>query len=159
MKYYSVDTNTIYPPQLEFKWRDYTTILTGLEPTIVSDPNIKMSLAENPGVFYSGSINRFRLNVSPMYPPRTFQTSSYYVGKNYLPLSSYYAIKDLDTNEYVIDFDSQYTQISADSTSNYFDIYMDGLEPERYYEILIKSTIDGSTRIYNDNYYFKVING
>ena len=159
MKYYSVDTNTIYPPQLEFKWRDYTTILTGLEPTILSDPNIKMSLAENPGVFYSGSINRFRLNVSPMYPPRTFQTSSYYVGKNYLPLSSYYAIKDLDTNEYVIDFDSQYTQISADSTSNYFDIYMDGLEPERYYEILIKSTIDGSTRIYNDNYYFKVING
>jgi hypothetical protein len=159
MKYYSVDTNTIYPPQLEFKWRDYTTILTGSESTIISDSNIKMSLAENPGVFYNGSINRFRLNVSPMYPPRTFQTSSYYVGKHYLPTSSYYAIKDLDTNEYVVDFDSQYTQISADSTSNYFDIYMDGLEPERYYEILIKTTIDGSTRIYNDNYYFKVING
>ena len=68
-------------------------------------------------------------------------------------------MKDLDTNEYVIDFDTQYTQISADNTSNYFDIYMDGLEPERYYEILIKTTIDGSTRTYNDNYYFKVSNG
>jgi hypothetical protein len=159
MKYYSVDTNTIYPPQLEFKWRDYSSILTGSESTIVSNPNIKMSLAENPGIFYSGSINRFRLNVSPMYPARTFQTSSFYVGKNYLPTSSYYAVKDLDTNEFIIDFDSQFTQISADSTSNYFDIYMDGLEPERNYEILIKTTIDGSTRIYNDNYYFKVING
>ncbi len=159
MKYYSVDTNTIYPPQLEFKWRDYSSILTGSESTIVSNPNIKMSLAENPGVFYSGSINRFRLNISPMYPARTFQTSSFYVGKNYLPTSSYYALKDLDTNEFIIDFDSQFTQISADSTSNYFDIYMDGLEPERNYEILIKTTIDGSTRIYNDNYYFKVING
>lgn len=159
MKYYSVDTNTIYPPQLEFKWRDYSSILTGSESTIVSNPNIKMSLAENPGIFYSGSINRFRLNISPMYPARTFQTSSFYVGKNYLPTSSYYALKDLDTNEFIIDFDSQFTQISADSTSNYFDIYMDGLEPERNYEILIKTTIDGSTRIYNDNYYFKVING
>lgn len=159
MKYYSVDTNTIYPPQLEFKWRDYTSILTGSESTIVSNPNIKMSLAENPGVFYKGSKNRFRLNISPMYPVRTFQTSSFYLSKNYLPTESYYAIKDLDTNEYLVDFDTQYTQISADSNSNYFDIYMDGLQPERYYEILIKTNIDGSTRIYNDNYYFKVING
>ena len=159
-KYYSVDTNTIYPPQLEFKWRDFTTILTGTNTgSIVSDSNIKMSLAENPGMFNINSINRFRLNVSPMYPPRTFQTSSYFLGKNFLPTQSFYALKDLDTDEYIIDFDTQYTQISADSTSNYFDIYMDGLEPERYYKLLIKTDIDGSTRIYDDNYYFKIING
>ena len=159
-KYYSVDTNTIYPPQLEFKWVDFTTVLTGsLTSSIVSDSNIKMSLAENPGMFNINSINRFRLNVSPMYPPRTFQTSSYFLGKNFLPTQSFYALKDLDTDEYVIDFDNQYTQISADSTSNYFDIYMNGLEPERYYKLLIKTNIDGSTRIYDDNYYFKIING
>ena len=159
-KYYSVDTNTIYPPQLEFKWVDFTTVLTGsLTSSIVTDSNIKMSLAENPGVFNINSINRFRLNVSPMYPPRTFQTSSYFLGKNFLPTASFYALKDLDTDEYVIDFDTQYTKISADSTSNYFDIYMDGLEPERYYKLLIKTSINGSTRIYDDNYYFKIING
>ena len=159
-KYYSVDTNTIYPPQLEFKWRDFTTVLTGsLTSSIVTDSNLKMSLAENPGMFNINSINRFRLNVSPMYPPRTFQTSSFYLGKNFLPTASFYALKDLDTDEYVIDFDTQYTQISADSTSNYFDIYMNGLEPERYYKLLIKTNIDGSTRIYDDNYYFKIING
>ena len=159
-KYYSVDTNTIYPPQLEFKWVDFTTVLTGsLTGSIVTDSNLKMSLAENPGMFNINSINRFRLNVSPMYPPRTFQTSSYFLGKNFLPTSSFYALKDLDTDEYVIDFDTQYTKISADSTSNYFDIYMNGLEPERYYKLLIKTNIDGSTRIYDDNYYFKIING
>ena len=159
-KYYSVDTNTIYPPQLEFKWRDFTTVLTGsLTSSIVSDSNLKMSLAENPGVFNINSINRFRLNISPMYPPRTFQTSSFYLGKNFLPTASFYALKDLDTDEYVIDFDTQYTKISADSTSNYFDIYMNGLEPERYYKLLIKTHIDGSTKIYDDNYYFKIING
>ncbi len=159
-KYYSVDTNTIYPPQLEFKWRDYNTVLTGsLTSSIVTDSNLKMSLAENPGMFNINSINRFRLNVSPMYPPRTFQTSSFFLGKNFLPTASFYAVKDLDTDEYVIDFDTTYTRISADADSNYFDIYMNGLEPERYYEILIKTTIDGSTRIYNDDYFFKVING
>ena len=159
-KYYSVDTNTIYPPQLEFKWRDFNTSLTGSDTgSIVTDTNLKMSLAENPGEFNMESINRFRLNVSPLYPARTFQTSSFFVSRNYLPTSSFYAVKDLDTSEYVIDFDTQYTQISADGISNFFDIYMNGLEPERYYEILIKTTIDGSTRIYNDNYFFKVING
>jgi hypothetical protein len=76
-----------------------------------------------------------------------------------LPTSSYYAIKDLATNEYVINFDDNYTQISSDVNGNYFDIYMSGLEPERYYKILIKTTINNSTIISDDHYYFKVING
>ena len=159
-KFYSVDTNTIYPPTLEFRWRDYTTVLTGSATgSIVSTSNIKMSLAENPGVFFPESVNRFYVNVSPLYPTRTYQTSSLYTNLNYLPTTSYYAIKDLATNEFVVNFDNNYTQISSDSTGNYFDVYMSGLEPERYYKILIKTTIQGSTIIYDDSYYFKVING
>ena len=159
-KFYSVDTNTIYPPTLEFRWRDYSTVLTGSATgSIVPTSNIKISLAENPGVFFPESINRFYVNVSPLYPARAYQTSSLYTNLNYLPTASYYAIKDLDTNEYVVNFDNNYTQISSDSTGNYFDVYMSGLEPERYYKILIKSTIQGSTIIYDDSYYFKVING
>ena len=159
-KFYSVDTNTIYPPTLEFRWRDYETVLTGSNTgSIVTTSNIKMSLAENPGVFFPESVNRFYVNVSPLYPARAYQTSSLYTNLNYLPTASYYAIKDLDTNEYVVNFDDNYTQISSDSTGNYFDVYMSGLEPERYYKILIKSTIQGSTIIYDDSYYFKVVNG
>jgi len=89
-----------------------------------------MSLAENPGVFFPESVNRFQINVSPLYPTRTFQTSSIYTNLNYLPTSSYYAIKDLATNEYVINFDDNYTQISSNSNGNYFDVYMSGLEPD-----------------------------
>jgi len=159
-KFYSVDTNTIYPPTLEFRWRDYETVLTGSNTgSIVTTSNIKMSLAENPGVFFPESVNRFYVNVSPLYPARAYQTSSLYTNLNYLPTASYYAIKDLDTNEYVVNFDDNCTQISSDSTGNYFDVYMSGLEPERYYKILIKSTIQGSTIIYDDSYYFKVVNG
>ena len=108
-------------------------------------------------MFYPSSVNRFYINVSPLYPARTFQTTSYFVDLNFLPTSSYYAIKDLATNEFIVNFDPQYTQISSDANGNYFDIYMNGLEPERYYSILIKTIINGSTLILDDNYYFKVI--
>jgi hypothetical protein len=127
-KYYSVDTNTIYPPTLEFRWRDYSTVLTGSATgSIVTTVDLKMSLSENPGTFYPTSKNRFYINVSPLYPPRVYQTSSLFTNLYYLPTSSYYAIKDLATNEYVVNFDNNYTQISSDSHGNYFDVYMSGL--------------------------------
>jgi hypothetical protein len=160
MQFYSVDTNTIYPPQLEFKWKDFINCLTGsATASIVETTNIVSSLAENPGVFTPRSINRFRFNVAAKYPVRTWTTASQFTGTNYLPTASYYAIKDLDTNEFVVDYDTTYTQLSSDSNGNYFDVYMNGLEPERYYKVCIKTTINNSTIVLDDNYYFKVVNG
>ena len=159
MQYFSVDTNTIYPPQLEFRWDDSVW-----DPSdsieVLNKQNLYISLAENPGIFYSESVNRFRLNVREKYPARVYQTGSLYTTQHYLPSSSaWYAVKDLDTNEYVVDFDNNYTRISADTTSSYFDLYMNGLEPERYYKILVKVDAAGSTTIYDDEYYFKIVNG
>ena len=156
MKFYSGDTNTIYPPSLELKWEDvsYNTTLTEISTT-----DLFIGLDSNPGIFRSESINRFRLNVRPEFPVRTFQTESLYTTNFALPESSYYAIKDLDTNEFVIDFDNNFTKISCDNTSNYFDLYMNGLEPERYYKILIKTVINGSVIVKDEDYYFKIING
>jgi len=160
MQFYSVDTNTIYPPELQFKWKDYTTILTGsATSSIISTTNLISSLAENPGTFTPSSVNRFRFNVAPKYPVKVWATASQFTGTNYLPTASYYAIKDLDTNEFVVDFDTTYTQISSDADGNYFDVYMNGLEPERYYKVMVKTNINGSTLVLDDNYYFKVING
>jgi len=159
MQYYSVDTNTIYPPELEFRWDDSSWI-TSSDTPVLDQQNIYISLAENPGIFYSESINRFRLNVREKYPKREYVTGSLYTKQHYLPsASAWYAVKDLDTNEFVVDFDTNYTKISADTTSSYFDLYMNGFEPERYYQVLIKVDAGGSTTIYNDEYYFKVING
>jgi hypothetical protein len=159
MQFYSVDTNTIYPPQLEFKWVDYQTVLTGSATgSILQTTNIVSSLAENPGKFTPQGVNRFRFNVAPKYPPRVWTTSSLYTSVNYLPTESYYGVKDLDTNEFVIDFDETYTKLSSDSQGNYFNLYMNGLEPERYYKILVKTKLKGSTMVLDDNYYFKVVN-
>lgn len=157
-KYFSVDTNTIYPPQLEIRWDDFVYNTGSSTQTIVTDSSIVATLPNNTGVFHPESIQRFRVNVRPQFPPRVFNTGSFYTTNYYLPTASYWSIKDLDTNEVVIDFDSTYTKISADSTSNYFDVYMNGLEPERYYQILIKTTVGGSTQVLDDKYYFKVVN-
>jgi hypothetical protein len=160
MQYYTVDTNTIYPPEIDIKWDDSVWNTGSSAITILDQPNAFINLAENPGVFYSESVNRFRVNCRPKYPARVWATSSLYTKQYYLPSgSAWYAIKDLDTNEYVVDFDSNYTRISADASSSYFDIYMNGLEPERYYQVLIQVENGASTTIYDDNYYFKVING
>jgi hypothetical protein len=157
LDYFSRDTHTIYPPQLEIKWRDYSFSTDSL--TELNTLPATISIDENPGTFYPNSINRFRVNSRPEYPTRTFATSSYYTQNYYLPTSSYYAIKDAYTNEYVIDFDNEYTQLSVDTNGSYFTLYMNGLEPERYYNILIKTTINGNTLIFDNDYTFKVING
>jgi len=153
-KYFSGNTHTIYPPCLEIRWNDftYTSSLTQ-----ISTQDIVATLANNINEYQQDAVQRFRINVRDKYPARAFQTASVYLNNKILPTSSYWSIKDLDTEEIVVDYDTTYTKISADNTGNYFDVYMNGLEPERYYQILIKTIIDGSTLILNDNYYFKVI--
>ena len=160
LKYFSRDTHTIYPPALQISWIDFSWNTGSSTQTVLNTTPATLTLAQNPGTFFPESINRFRINARPEYPVQIWETSSVYLNNYYLPSgSSLYAIKDLDTNEYIIDFDSQYTQISADATSSYFDIYMNGLEPERYYAILIQTNLNGSKIVFDDQYYFKVING
>tara|TARA_R110000796_G_scaffold64191_5_gene148746 strand:+ start:182 stop:1306 length:1125 start_codon:yes stop_codon:yes gene_type:complete len=155
LKYFSRDTHTIYPPQLEFKWDDFTYTTGSL--TVLNTLPATIEVSDNPGIFYSQSVNRFRVNARPKYPPRVYQTGSLYT-KNYaLPEESYYSIKDVYTNEVAISYDSTYTKVSCDSTGSFFDLYLDGLQPERYYRIEIKTTI-GATVLIVDTEEFKISN-
>ena len=163
-KYFSIDTNTIYPPQLEFRFNDYIfdTGSGAAESTNIILPQVEsfISIYNNQGTYYSESVPRLRIAAMPKYPDRVFQTASLYTTNFYLPESkSLYAIKDTETNEFVVDFDSEYTRISADNTSSYFDLYMNGLEPERYYTILMKTTVNNVTKVFDENIMFKVAKG
>ena len=158
-RFFSIDTNTIYPPQLEIKFREYTFNTGSSSNTILDNAESFISVYNNAETYFSQSVQRFRIAATPKYPTRTFATSSIYTTNYFLPTASYYAIKDSETNDYVIDFDNNYTQISADDNSSYFDIYMNGLEPERYYTILIKTELDSTTKVFDEDIIFKVING
>ena len=159
-RYFSIDTNTIYPPLLDLKWNDWYYNTGSSVNKTLETPEAFISIYNNAGTYYSQSEERFRIAAIPKYPDVVFQTASLYTTNYYLPrASSSYAIKDTDTNEFVIPFDSTYTQISSDTTSSYFDVYMNGLEPERYYTILVKTTVGGTTKVFDEGIMFKVVNG
>lgn len=159
-KYFSIDTNTIYPPALNLKWNDYCFSTGSTNQSVLNTQESFVSIYNNAGTYYSESVPRLRVAAIPKYPDVVFQTASLYTNNHYLPYtSSFYAIKDTDTNEYVVPFSDPYTKISADSISSYFDVEMAGLEPERYYTILIKSTVGGTVKVFDEDIMFKVING
>ncbi len=159
-RFFSIDTNTIYPPQLEMKWDNYYFSTGSSTNTVLKNNQALMSIYNNQQVYYSQSIVDFRVAAMPQYPIRVFQTASQFGVNYFLPEdTSLYAIKDSETNEMIIDFDSTYTKISADSESSYFTVYMNGLEPERDYTILIKTVIGGVTQVFDEDMRFKVVNG
>jgi hypothetical protein len=157
LSFFSVDTHTIYPPTLEMKWDD--SVYTTGSLSVLSNNNFILSLDNNVGTYKNDTTKyRFRVNARDKYPARTFTTSSIYNVNKALPQASYWSLYDLKAEETIVEFDSTYTKISCDATSSYFDLYMVGLEPERYYKILIKTVLPTGESIDVDNdYIFKII--
>lgn len=154
LKYFSSDTNTIFPPYLEFKYND--TIWSSSLSELTNDV-ATVSIKNNKEVYSDTDIVKFRISARPKYPARTYTTGSVYLTEYKLPENSFYGIKDEFSGEMIVDFDPVYTKISADDTSSYFNIYMDSFQPQRHYRLLVKSIIDGSTVVYDNKNIFKVI--
>jgi hypothetical protein len=155
LKFFSKDTHTIYLPQLEFGWDDSVYATGSL--SVLTNQNIAVTLGNNIGFYNPDDVCQFRVNARPIYPPRQFTTVSVFTLNSALPSSSYYAIQDLDTEEYVVDFSEEFTKVSCDPSGNFFTLYTAGFQPERYYKILIKSAFDdGSIITYDNDYIFKI---
>ena len=157
LNFFSVDTHTIYPPTLEMRWDDSSYATGSL--SVINNNLFVASLDNNPGSFKANTGKyRFRINARDKYPTRTFTTSSVYLTNKALPEQSYWAIQDVKADDIVVDFDNDYTKVSCDGTSSYFDIYMNGLEPERYYKLLLKTVLpDGESIEIDNNPVFKVV--
>jgi len=153
LNFFSRDSNTVYPPCLEFRWDDSVYLPT---TNICQSGLINVNLQNNKGTFKEDSIQKFRVNVRQQYPTRQFLTTSMFTQNSFLPSTSYWSLIDYKTGDVVIDFDTTYTKVSADLTSNYFIVYMKGLEPSRYYKILVKSIINGESIVFDNDYIFKV---
>jgi hypothetical protein len=154
-RFFSMDTHTIYPPHLEFKWDDsiYTSSLS-----VATSSTSQLSIINLKSEFKEDTVYDFKIKLRDKFPARSFQTSSVYLNPKCLPSSSYWGLQDVKTGEMVIDFDSNYTKISCNNQNNYFRLYMNGLEPERYYKILIKAEYNYEVIIYDyETNYFKII--
>jgi len=154
LQFFSADTHTIYPPKLTIKWDDseYKNSLTAK-----TSGELNVSLYRNKKEYNQNDEAIIRLHVRDKYPTRQFTSSSNYLEPGYFTTSSYYSIRDAHTEEVVIPFDDNCTKLSADTEGMYFKLYMNGLQPERYYRILFKHINDDGTEIFDNNYHFKVV--
>lgn len=156
LNFFSIDTHTIYPPTLEMRWDDSQYNTSSL--SVINNNQFVISIDNNLGIFkYDTEKYRFRVNARDKYPIRTFTTASIYTTNKALPQSSYWSIQDAKSEDIIVQFDTNYTKISCDGTSSYFDVYMNGLEPERYYKLLMKTVIPtGESIDVDNNIIFKV---
>ena len=154
MQYFSVDTHTIYPPKLCFKWDDSVHTKQSVSK---KSGSLNVTLYKNKQEFNQNDEALLRIHVRDSYPNRTFSTTSNYLNPGYFTTSSYYSVRDAYTEEEIIPFDDNFTKMSADSEGMYFKLYMKGLQPERYYRILFKHKNNDGTTIYDNDYHFKVV--
>jgi len=154
LQYFSLDTHTIYPPKLCFKWNDSIHLKQG---SAKQNGELQVLLYGNKKEYNQNEIVKFRLHVRDKYPERSFDNESNFLKKGYFTTGSFYSIRDAHTEREIIPFDNNFTKLSADSEGMYFNLYMNGLQPERYYRILLKHINKDGTTIYDDNYHFKVV--
>ena len=154
IKYFSVDTHTIFPPRLVFKWDDSSHSKQSLAK---QNGELSVSLYRNKDEYNQNDEAIFRLHVRDKYPTRQFTSSSNFLNVGYFTTSSFYSIRDAHTEEEIIPFDTNFTKLSADNDEMFFKIFMNGLQPERYYRVLFKHVNNEGTMVYDNNYHFKVV--
>jgi len=156
LKFFSRDSNTIWIPRLEVRFQDYQYTSSFSNINVNTENYINISNIKN--IYNEKSRVLFRVNARPRFPQLAFQTSSIYLNNYLIPSESQYSIVKADTKDVIIPFDTGFTKISADATGNYFRYYLDGLQPEQYYKILIKvvDTQVGYEEIYDNDWIFKI---
>jgi hypothetical protein len=159
LQFFSKDTNTIYSPYVDVAWDDSIFITGSLKSVTGSIQNL-ITLNYLKDAYKAGSLPKIYVFARDRYPLKNFQKSYQQpsmVTPKYLPTSSYYMIKDAESEEVLIGFD-QYTKLSCEPIyGNYFKLQTTGLPQERYLKIFIKTEyIDGTVDITDTQKIFKI---
>ncbi len=131
---------------------------TNLSPLNIEQP-FEIVVQNLPSTVKAGNIIKVRIFSRPQYPLKNFNRQTQFTQfliPQYLPTSSYYSIKDNETEEIILNFDN-YTQISCDQYGNYFLLDTTGYPQERYFRIIIKVEDDGEIYTIDNNNVFKIV--
>jgi hypothetical protein len=153
IQYFSKETHTVYVPKLTMYWDD-TSYSSSLSAVNLDSYTVFTKLKSE---YKDTEIIKMQVYARDKYPQKSptnlFPTQTV----KRLPSTTYYAVRDAATDEYIIPYDNIYTKVSCDNTSNFIYIDMNGLMPERYYRLEFK-IVDGFTEQYiDDEIYFKVV--
>ncbi len=162
LSFFSSDTHTKYPPTLETVWDDSKWNSGSLSP--LTQTNLEDMVVYMKGLrpeYKEKSKARFRVVGRERFPETSFSTTPANLSVKYLPSgSSFYSIVDAETDEVIVPYGSG-SKISCDSSGNYFNLDLNGYQPERYYrlEFRIQSgsgTTDELDQYFNEGFTFKV---
>jgi len=154
LQYFSKETNTIYQPKLRIGWDDQEFVPGSLPELTANDINVTFKRLKSR--YTLGSVARIGVFGRDKYPLATYTNNYGYNDIEYLPVYTWYQIKDAITHEIIIPFGT-YTQVSCDSNGNYFKINFANWEVGRDYYIEIKTNRTGADEYYSDsNLTFKV---
>tara|TARA_R110001592_G_scaffold98132_2_gene280489 strand:+ start:938 stop:2140 length:1203 start_codon:yes stop_codon:yes gene_type:complete len=154
IKFFSRETHTIYVPRLTMYW-DNSTFTTGSLTSVNLESYLTYSKTKPS--YKDTEITKIRIYARDKFPQKSPSNLFPIETVKYLPTTTYYAIRDAATDEYIIPFDNIYNKVSCDITSNFIHVDMNSFMPERYYRIELKIE-DGFTEEYiDDEIYFKVV--
>jgi len=148
LKYFSKDTNTIYQPKIRVGWDD-SSFITGSLTELTADI-IKVTFRRLKKVYKVNSTPIIRVFGREKYPLKTYTNLYSYNDIKFLPITTYYQIRDAITNEIVIPF-GEYSKVSCDENGNYFNLNLKSWNTNRSYYIEIKTERNGIIEYFTDD--------
>lgn len=131
---------------------------SGLSPLNLDNPSMVVVKNILP-TYKSGDIVKFGVFGRSQFPLKNFTRATQptpYLVPEYLPTSSYYAIKDNETEEILIGFDN-YTKVSCEyPRGNFFMLDTTGLPQERRFRLLIRVESGSAIYTFDNGDIFKI---
>ena len=159
--FFSSDTNTKYPPTLEVVWDDSSWTIGSLSS--LSSTELEDSVVYMKGLrpeYKEKSKAKFRVVGRERFPSKTFSATPAGLTVKAFPSSSFYSILDAETNDVIVPYGTG-SKLSCDSSGNYFNLDLNGYQPERYYKIEYRiqsgsGTTDELDQYFDEGFTFKV---
>jgi hypothetical protein len=155
LKFFSKETNTIYQPKVRFGWNDQIFETGSLQPLQSENPVIRIKNLKTE--YKVNTTTVFRVVGRDKFPLKTF-TNKFPHGNtsNYLPMETYYQIRDFLSNDVIIPF-GEYSKISCNESGNFILLNFTNWEVDRVYKIDFKIVVDEIEHYFDNNYTFKLI--
>lgn len=135
IKFFSINTHTIFAPTLEVNYVDQVFITGSLKP--IPNGNVTVIPRNLKQSYTRGEVDKVYFVVRDRFPDKRFDAVQRYRTQYYLPSESYVRIRDDVSNVTLYDFD-QYSAISCNTSGSYVVLNTTQFEPNRYYTMDLK---------------------
>jgi hypothetical protein len=156
LKFFGKETNTIYQPKLVIGWDDQIFNTGSLQPVDLEDGEVVIRVKPLTKEYKLNTTKIIRLVGREKYPLKTFTNAFASDVVKYLPSTTYYQVKDYQSNDVIIPF-SEYSKVSCDGKGNYIKFDFTNWQPNRVYKIEFKIETESDTIHFDDKITFKIV--